>query len=200
MNDINPGPAIEAEKKKLSAGKQLLLDLGPLLLFFLANWRFDIFTATAVFMVAILTAMIISYVAVRHVSGLQLFSAVLVLVMGGLTIWLQSETFIKIKPTLFYGSAGSLLLFGVLTGRPLLKSILGSAYPGLSTEGWMKLSRNWAYFFIAMAGLNEIVWRTTSTDFWISFKIWAMLPLTFIFAAANMPMLMRHGLKIEEKE
>jgi intracellular septation protein len=101
---------------------------------------------------------------------------------------------------LFYGAAGGLLFFGLVTGRPLLKVVLGSAYPGLSDEGWMKLTRNWAFFFAAMALLNEAVWRTTSTDFWISFKIWGMLPMTFIFAAANMPMLMRHGLNIEEKK
>ncbi|WP_265570644.1 septation protein A [Sphingomicrobium nitratireducens] len=200
MSDVNPGPAIEAEKKKLSPGKQLLLDLGPLVLFFVANSQFGIFIATGVFMVAILAAMAISYVAVRHVSTLQLISAVLVLVMGGLTIWLHSETFIKLKPTLFYSFAGIALGIGVLNGKPLLRAMLGTAYPGLSEEGWLKLTRNWSIFFLAMAALNEIVWRNSSTDFWISFKMWGMIPLTFLFAAANMPMLLRHGLNAEEKQ
>ena len=204
MSDVNPGPSIEAkEEKGLSAGKQLLLDLGPLLLFFLAN-KFapvpdlaKIFVATGVFMVAIVIAMAISYAFTRKISALQGFSAVLVLIMGGLTLYLQSELFIKIKPTLFYGAAAAALFVGLFTGRPLLKMLLGSAYPGLSQRGWMLLTRNWAIFFVAMAVLNELVWRNSSTDFWIGFKIWAMLPLTFIFAAANVPMLMRHGLNVE---
>lgn len=199
MNEIHTGPDIETDKKKLSAGKQLLLDLGPLLLFFIANWKFGIFAATAAFMVAILTAMIISYVLTRHVTPLQLFSAVLVLVMGGLTLWLHSETFIKIKPTLFYGVSAALLFFGHLSGKPLLKSVLGTAYPGLSEIGWRKLTFNWAVFFAAMAIVNELVWRSSTTDFWISFKIWGAVPLTFLFAAANIPMLMRNGLDMEGK-
>ncbi|WP_260483996.1 septation protein A [Sphingomicrobium flavum] len=200
MSDVNPGPSIEADKKKLKGWQQALLDIGPLVLFFITNSYFGIFTATAIFMVAILTAMIISYVTVRHVSGLQLFSAVTVLIMGGLTIWLHSEIFIKLKPTIFYGIASALLFFGLLTKRPLLKQLLGAAYPGLSDEGWNKLTRNWAIFFAFMAVLNEAVWRNTDTDFWISFKIWGMIPLTFIFAAANIPMMMRHGLTLEEKK
>ena len=206
MSDVNPGPNIQEEKREgLSAGKQLLLDLGPLILFFLAN-KFapvpdmaKIFVATAVFMVAIIVAMAITYAAVRHVTKLQIFSAVLVLIMGGLTLYLQSELFIKIKPTLFYGAAAAVLLIGMFTGKPLLKALLGSAYPGLSERGWMLLTRNWAWFFVAMAVLNEAVWRNSTTDFWIGFKIWGMLPLTFIFAAANVPMLIRHGLNVEPK-
>ncbi|WP_265529760.1 septation protein A [Sphingomicrobium marinum] len=204
MSDVNPGPSIEQEKREgLSTGKQLLLDLGPLILFFLAN-KFapvpdaaKIFAATGVFMVAIIVAMAITYAAVRHVTTMQIFSAVLVLIMGGLTIYLQSEMFIKIKPTLFYGAAAIVLFVGLFTGRPLLKALLGSAYPGLSERGWMLLTRNWAFFFVAMAILNEFVWRNFTTDQWIGFKIWGMLPLTFVFAAANVPMLMRHGLNVD---
>jgi intracellular septation protein len=124
----------------------------------------------------------------------------MVVVLGGITIWLHDETFIKIKPTIYYAIVAALLLFGMYTGRNLLKMVLGSAYPGLSERGWMLLTRNWAGFFIAMAILNEAVWRTTSTDFWVGFKLWFFLPATFLFAIANVPMLMRNGLDMRDAQ
>jgi intracellular septation protein len=124
----------------------------------------------------------------------------MVVIMGGLTIWLHDENFIKMKPTIYYLLVAGLLLFGLLTDRPLLQRVLGSTYPGLDEHGWAKLTRNWAIFFACMAALNEAVWRNTSTDFWIGFKLWGALPLTFLFAAANIPMLMRHGLMKEDAE
>jgi intracellular septation protein len=141
--------------------------------------------------------MIISKVKYRHISPLLWFSGVMVLVLGSITIWLHDETFIKIKPTIYYTMVASLLLFGMLTGRNLLKMVLGTAYPGLSDQGWRLLTRNWALFFLAMALVNEAVWRSTSTDFWIGFKLWGALPATFLFAIANVPMLMRHGMQLE---
>jgi intracellular septation protein len=122
----------------------------------------------------------------------------MVVVLGGLTLWLHNETFIKIKPTIYYVLISSLLVFGMATGRNLMKMVLGTAYPGLSERGWHLLTRNWAIYFAAMAVLNEVVWRTQTTDFWVSFKLWFFLPATFIFAALNVPMLMRHGLTLEE--
>jgi intracellular septation protein len=122
----------------------------------------------------------------------------MVVVLGGITIWLHDETFIKVKPTIYYLFVAAILGFGLLTGRSFLKTVLGSAYPGLDADGWRKLTRNWAWFFTFMAAVNELVWRNSSTDFWIGFKLWGALPLTFIFAAANIPMLMRHGLTREE--
>jgi intracellular septation protein len=122
----------------------------------------------------------------------------MVVVLGGLTIWLHDETFIKIKPTIYYSVVAALLLFGMHTGRNLLKMVLGTAYPGLSDRGWQLLNRNWAIFFLVMALLNEAVWRSTSTDNWVSFKLWFFLPSTFLFAFANVPMLMRHGLDLDE--
>ena len=197
MSDTNPMPTPETGRKKLSAGLQLLLDLGPLILFFVANSKFGIFAATGVFMAAIFTAMAVSYALTRHVTGIQIFSAVLVGVMGGLTIYLQNETFIKMKPTILYSFAGGVLLFGLLTGRNLLKSLLGSAFPGLSDRGWYLFTRNWVVFFAFKAILNEVVWRHSSTDFWIAFKMWFFIPVTFLFVFANMPMLMRHGFNAE---
>ncbi len=185
-------------RKEMGAGMRLALDLGPLLLFFAANAKFGIFAATALFMAAIVSAMIASYVLVRHISAIQLFSAFMVLVMGGLTIWLHDATFIKLKPTIYYTLVAGMLGFALVTGRPLLKNVLGGAYPGLEPEGWRKLTRNWALFFAAMAIANEAVWRNSSTDFWIGYKLWGAIPATLLFALANVPMLMRHGLNRDE--
>ncbi len=195
---------IESEQRRASPGVKLAIDLGPLLVFFVVNWFapvpsiLKIFYATGAFMAAMLAAMLISQVKYRHISPMLWFSGIMVLVLGGLTIWLHNETFIKIKPTIYYLVAGGLLLFGLLTRRNLLQMVLGSAYPGLSEQGWRLLTRNWILFFAAMAIVNEAVWRTTSTDFWVAFKLWGALPATFVFALANVPMLMRHGLQFEK--
>ena len=187
-------------KKELGPGMRLLLDVGPLILFFAANFKFGVFTATAVFIVAILIAMAISLALTRRVTALQTFSGVMVVIMGGLTIWLHNETFIKIKPTIYYAFVALILGYGYFAGRPILKSVLGSAYPGLDAAGWAKLTRNWALFFGVMAMVNEAVWRNSSTDFWIGFKLWGAIPATLLFALANVPMLMRHGLTRDEAE
>lgn len=184
---------------------RLLIDIGPLLIFFLVNFLapvpgpIKIFVATGAFMAAMVTALVFSAVRYRYVSPLLLFSAVMVVVLGGLTIWLHNETFIKIKPTIYYTLVAGLLAFGLATGRPLLKMVLGSSYPGLNEEGWRKLTRNWAIFFAVMALVNEAVWRNSSTDFWIAFKLWGAIPATLLFAVANIPMLLRHGLVTEDQ-
>jgi len=176
---------------------KLLIDLGPLIVFFAANAWGGIFVATMAFMVAIAVAILVSLLRYRHISPLLWFSGVMVLVLGGITIWLHDETFIKIKPTIYYATVAALLFFGMATRRNLLKMVLGTAYPGLSERGWQLLTRNWAVFFVAMAVANELVWRNTSTDFWIGFKLWGALPATLLFAIANVPMLMRHGLNAD---
>ncbi len=188
----------DVKRKELGTGMRLLLDVGPLILFFIANYKFGIYTATATFTAAILIAMMISLALTRRVSALQMFSAVMVLVMGGLTLYFHNETFIKIKPTIYYGFVAAILGYGLIAGKPILKSVLGSAYPGLDPAGWTKLTRNWALFFAVMAVVNEAVWRNSSTDFWIGFKLWGAIPATLLFALANVPMLMRHGLSNEE--
>ena len=184
--------------RELSAGARLGLDIGPLILFFAANAKFGIFVATGIFIVAILAAMMVSLALTRRVTALQLFSGVMVVVMGGLTLWLHNEAFIKIKPTIYYVFVALILGYGLMSGRQVLKSVLGSAYPGLDAVGWTKLTRNWAIFFAAMAVANEAVWRNSSTDFWIGYKLWGAIPATLLFALANVPMLMRHGLTKEE--
>ena len=193
-------------KREPSSGGRLLIDLGPLLVFFVANFfapvpgPVKIFVATGAFMAAMLAAMLWSQIKYGRISPLLWFSGIAVVVMGGITLWLHDETFIKIKPTLYYVFVAALLGFGLFTGRPLLKMVLGTAYPGLDEEGWRKLTRNWALFFLSMAVLNEAVWRNSSTDFWVGFKLWGAIPLTFLFALANVPMLLRHGLTREEAE
>lgn len=191
-------------KSEPSGLARLAIDLGPLLVFFAVNFLGSsfgpakIFVATGAFMVAMMAALVFSAIRYRHISPLLLFSGVMVVILGGLTIYLHNEAFIKIKPTIYYLTVAGLLAFGMATGRNLLKMVLGSAYPGLSDEGWRKLTVNWAVFFAVMAVVNEAVWRNTSTDFWIGFKIWGAIPATLLFAAANVPMLMRHGLTAEE--
>jgi intracellular septation protein len=184
------------------AGTRLLLDLGPLLIFFLAYWLTgkNIIAATGVFMAATAAAMIFSRIRVGRVSPMLWFSGVMVLGFGGLTIWLHDDTFIKIKPTIYYAMVAAILVFGLVTRRPTLKLVLGSAYPGLSERGWTLLSRNWALFFAAMAVANELVWRNSGTDFWLGYKLWGALPATLLFAAANIPMLMKNGLGSDAAE
>jgi intracellular septation protein len=192
-----------AKTEPQGAGR-LLIDLGPLLIFFLTNFLapvpsvMKIFVATGAFMIAMVLAMLFSAIRYHRISPLLWFSGIMVVILGGLTIWLHNESFIKMKPTFYYALVSGLLFFGLATDRPLLQRVLGSTYPGLSEEGWKKLTRNWAIFFACMAALNEAVWRNSSTDFWVGFKLWGALPLTFLFAAANIPMLMRHGLMKED--
>ncbi|HEX8486364.1 inner membrane-spanning protein YciB [Sphingomonas sp.] len=163
-----------------------------------------VIVATTAFMIATIAAIVVSKVKTGAVSPMLLISGALVVVFGGLTIYFQNPNFIKMKPTIVYVSLSALLAFGLLTGRPLLEGLLGSAYPGLSAVGWRKVTRNWTLFFLGMAMLNEAVWRMTAplpTDdlsFWAGFKLWGAIPLTLLFALANVPMLMRHGLQTGE--
>jgi intracellular septation protein len=187
-------------KAEPQGGARLLIDLGPLLVFFLANFFapvpavLKIFVATGAFMVAMVAAMLFSAIRYHRISPLLWFSGIMVVILGGLTIWLHDRAFIQMKPTIYYALVAGLLGFGLATDRPLLQRVLGSTYPGLDEKGWTKLTRNWALFFAFMAVLNEAVWRNSSWNFWIGFKLWGALPLTFLFAAANIPMLLRHGL------
>jgi intracellular septation protein len=181
-------------------GAKLLIDLGPLLVFFLVNFLapvpavMKIFVATGAFMIAIVVAMLFSALRYRRISPLLWFSGVMVIVLGGLTIWLHQAWIIKMKPTFYYTLVAGILGFGLATRRPLLQQVLGSSYPGLDEDGWRKLTRNWVIFFAFLAVLNELVWRNSSTDFWLAFKLWFVAPATFLFAAANIPMLLHHGL------
>ncbi len=154
--------------------------------------------ATSVFMVATVVAMVASKLKLGRISPMLWITGGLVVVFGALTLYFRDPRFLQMKPTIVYVMLAAILAFGLATKRPLLEGLLGSAYPGLSAAGWRKLTRNWALFFVAMALLNEIVWRSTSWNFWVGYKIWGAIPLTFLFAIANVPMLMRHGLQTQD--
>ena len=159
-----------------------------------------VIVATAAFMLATVVAMIVSRVKLGRISPMLWVSGALVVLFGGLTIYFHDPRFIQTKPTILYTCFAAVLGFGLATGRPLLQAVLGSAYPGLSALGWRKVTLNWTLFFAAMAALNEAVWRNVSWDYWVGFKLWGAIPLTLLFALANVPMLIRHGLQAEETE
>jgi intracellular septation protein len=178
-------------KPQLHPLLKLVLEIGPLILFFIANARFGIFVGTAAFMAAFLAAFAVSWALTRHVPLMAMISGGIVLVFGGLTLILQDDTFIKLKPTIIYLLFGGVLLGGLAVGKPLLSVVFDSVF-NLTEPGWRKLTLRWALFFLALAALNEIVWRTQTTDVWVSFKVFGVVPLTFVFAALQYPLLTRH--------
>jgi intracellular septation protein len=178
---------------------KLSLELGPLVLFFVANSRWGIFTATAVFMVAVVAALVASYTLLHRVPIMTVVSAVVVLVFGSLTLLLQNDVFIKLKPTIIYLLFFAVLLGGLAAGKPLLAMVFDSVFD-LTPEGWRKLTWRWALFFLALAVVNEIVWRTQTTDVWLGFKVFGVVPLTFLFAASQYPLLSRYDAKTARAE
>jgi intracellular septation protein len=183
---------IMAEKKQLNPILKLVLDIGPLVLFFAANAKLGIYVATGAFMAAVLVALIVSYLMTRHIAIMPVVTAVIVLVFGGLTLVLHDDLFIKLKPTIIYVLFGGTLLAGLLLDKPFL-SILFDQMFHLTAEGWRKLTWRWVIFFFALAVLNEIVWRNFSTDVWVSFKLFGVVPLTFLFGALQYPLLMKYS-------
>ena len=198
-------------KPKINPILKLALELGPLVLFFFVNARGKslidsyglgaifpepIFLATGVFMVAMLISLAVSWVLTRHLAIMPLITGVVVLVMGGLTLWLQDDTFIKVKPTIVNTFFGAVLLAGLYFGKSLLAYVFDAAF-ALDAEGWRKLTLRWGLFFFVLAALNEIVWRTQSTDFWVAFKVWGIMPITMIFAMAQLPLMQRHMIDTE---
>lgn len=182
------------EKPKLNPLLKLVLDIGPLVLFFAANARFGIFAATGAFMVAVVAALAVSYVLIRQWPIMPVVTAVIVVVFGGLTLVLHDETFIKLKPTIIYALFGGILLGGYFFEKPFLAIVLDAVFR-LTPEGWSKLTLRCALFFLAMAMLNEAVWRTQSTDFWVSFKLFGFVPLSFVFFALQVPLMSRYTIE-----
>ena len=181
-----------SEKAQLNPMLKLALDLGPLILFFLANAKLGIFWATGLFMVAVLVALIVSYALIRRWPVMTVVSAVIVFVFGGLTIVLENDTFIKLKPTIIYLLFAGILFGGMVFRKPLLETVFDQMFH-LTEEGWRKLTVRWAVFFLVLAVLNEIVWRNTPTDFWVKFKVFGVMPMTALFTIALMPMMMKHA-------
>jgi intracellular septation protein len=173
---------------------KLLVELGPLVVFFVGNSRFGIFTGTAAFMVATLVALVVSRAMLGRIPTMPLVSGFFVLVFGGLTLWLQDDQFIKIKPTIVNALFAAILFTGLATGRSLLKIVFGDVF-SLTEDGWRQLTIRWGLFFVFLAILNEVVWRSFSTDFWVSFKVFGTMPLTMAFAVAQVGLLKRHELR-----
>jgi intracellular septation protein len=189
-----------SEKSPAPGWFGLALDFGPLLAFFLAYKFLGIFAGTAIFMLAIAAAVLISRIRLGRVSPMLWLSAILVVGFGGLTIYFHDPKFIQLKPTIIYTLLAALLFGGLLTGRPLLKVVLEHGYKDLDETGWMKLSRNWAWFFVAMAVTNEIIRASFGFDEWLVVKVWGVTIATLVFALANIPMLMKHGMALEKVE
>lgn len=183
----------------MSQGLKLLIEMGPLVAFFAGNWFGGIFFGTGIFMVATIISLAASWALTRKIAMVPLVSAVFVALFGALTLYLQSDLFIKVKVTLINALFGAVLLGGVAFGKSYLKLVMGEAMK-LTDEAWRTLSLRWGIFFFAMAGLNEIVWRNFSTDQWVNFKVFGLLPLTLVFAVANAPYMTKHMIDDEAKQ
>ena len=200
------------DRAEINPFLKLALDIGPLILFFLANARGErlaqswpaiaalgkpIFFATAVFIAAILISLAVSYGLTRRLPLMPFVTAIVVVIFGGLTLWLQNETFIKLKPTIIYLLFGAVLLGGLAFGKSFLGYVFDAVFK-LDEEGWRRLTIRWGLFFLPLAVPNEVVWRSFSTDVWVSFKVFGFLPLTFVFALLQMPLINRHSLAEDE--
>ena len=190
-------PGTKTEVKQVKESEQsvvgkLLIELGPLLVFFGVNAAYGIFVGTAAFMVATVISLGLAWWLYRKVPVMPVVSAGLVLAFGGLTLYLQDDIFIKLKPTIVYTMFAMLLIGGLFAQKPVLALLFGAVF-NLTPEGWHKLTIRWAIFFVAMALLNEFVWRNFSTDTWVSFKAFGFLPITFVFAMSQVPLMQRYS-------
>jgi len=190
-------PPNAPDRKEVNPILKLALELGPLGVFFFANAKFGIFAATGAFMLAITVALAASWILTRRLAIMPLVTGIVVLVFGGLTLALQDEIFIKMKPTIVNTLFGGVLIGGLFFGKALLGYVFDSVFH-LTDEGWRKLTLRWSLFFFALAILNEVIWRNFSTDFWVSFKVFGMMPLTIIFTLTQMPLIQRHSLDDKE--
>jgi intracellular septation protein len=181
----------ETSKKTLPGWLRILVEWGPLIAFFIANARGVIFWGTGIFMAATAAALAVSWTLTRRLALVPLIGAVFVAVFGGLTLWLQNDTFIKVKVTLVNAMFGSILLIGLYFGKQFLKLVLGEALK-MDDEGWRILTLRWGLFFFVVAALNEVIWRSVSTDLWVNFKVFGILPLTLLFALSQAPLMSRH--------
>lgn len=176
---------------------KLALEMGPLILFFAVNATTNLMTATAVFVTATVVALVASYAIARTIPVMPLIGGAFVIVFGGLTLYLDNDLFIKIKPTIVNLLFAAILFGGLIVGKLFLKLVLESAFKA-TDEGWRILTWRWSIFFVVLAVINEIVWRNFSTDTWVAFKVWGIMPLTMVFGMAQVPVLMKHQLPEEE--
>jgi intracellular septation protein len=205
---LEPDPS-DPKKKQINPILKLALELGPLMVFFFANtrgaWLVEkfptlsemggpIFIATGLFMAATAIALSVSWVLTRTLPIMPMVSGVVVFIFGALTLWLQDDVFIKMKPTIVNTLFGATLLAGLYFGKSLLGYVFDAAFK-LDAEGWRKLTWRWGFFFLFLAVTNEIVWRNFSTDAWVTFKVWGIMPITLVFTLFQMPLIMRHSLE-----
>ncbi|WP_197042140.1 inner membrane-spanning protein YciB [Sandarakinorhabdus oryzae] len=204
-----------ADRPTLSTTARMAINFGPLLLFFgaskLGKSLFEsgritgladaevasAVIGTAVFVVASLVAALWHWGKTRHLPAAMIFTTVIVVLFGGLTVWLQDKAFIQLKPSIIYGVFALLLFGGLATGRPTLQLVMGEALPGLTDAGWRLLTRNWAIFFLVLLAANEMARRMLGYDDWLSFKVWGVTVAIFVFTLAQGPLLARHGLKMD---
>ncbi|KRA00396.1 septation protein A [Mesorhizobium sp. Root157] len=212
--ESDPSDSQKPKKEAINPGLKLALELGPLLVFFFANARGawlashfpalaelgkPIFIATGLFMIATAVALIASWLLTRTLPIMPLISGIVVFIFGALTLYLQNDIFIKMKPTIINTLFGVILLGGLYFGKSLLGYVFDSAFK-LDAEGWRKLTFRWGVFFLVLAVVNEIIWRNFSTDFWVAFKVWANIPITVLFTASQMPLIMRHSLDRQQEK
>jgi intracellular septation protein len=196
------------QRQPINPFLKFVLELGPLGVFFFANARGEqlaasfpalatlggpIFVATALFIVATLIALVVSLILTRRLPIMPFVTGIVVVIFGGLTLWLKDETFIKMKPTIVNSLFGAALLGGLLFGRSLLGYVFDAVFK-LTEEGWRKLTFRWGIFFFVLAVLNEVVWRNFSTNMWVNFKVFGIMPLTFVFALTQLPLINRYTL------
>ena len=191
---------VELDRKQII---KMLVEFGPLFVFFVTNWQAGkfltepkdaIFYGTGAFMAATLLALLTSRAILGRIPTMPLVSGFFVIVFGGLTLWLKNDEFIKLKPTIVNALFAAILFGGLANGQTLLKIAFGDVFK-LTEDGWRKLTIRWGCFFVFLALLNEIVWRSFSTDFWVSFKVFGIMPITMIFALAQLGLLRRHELR-----
>jgi intracellular septation protein len=205
---------IETKKDTMNPILKLALELGPLIVFFFANARGTqlaaqfpalgslggpIFIATALFMAATILSLVVSYAIARTVPIMPLVSGAVVMVFGLLTLYLHDDTFIKMKPTIINTLFGSILLTGLYFGKSFLKIVFDAAFQ-IDEAGWKKMTFRWGLFFLFLAIINEIVWRNTTTDVWVTFKVWAVMPITLLFTLSQLPLIMRHSTEEKDKQ
>ena len=188
------GASAEPERRTLNPAVKFALELGPLALFFVVYSKLGIFAATGVLMAGVVATLAISYAMLKRFPVMPLVTAAIVLIFGSLTLVFHDETLIKIKPTALYLLFGGALFGGLWLKRPLLKILFDGALH-VTDEGWRRLTWRWAYFFLALALLNELVWRTQTTDLWVKFKTFGFMPITLLFALAQAPLIMRYETK-----
>jgi len=193
-----------AAKTEPQGPMRLIIDFGPLVVFF-ATFKISggglhgTLVATVAFMAAVLIATIAALAVFRRMTPMLMLSTALILTFGAITLYFKDPRFIQMKPTLYYGVLAAFLFIGLLRGKPLLRWLFGPIFPGLSDEGWLKLSRNWAIFFVALGAANEVMRATLTFDQWLTLKVLGVPIVSLVFAAANIPMLLRHGLEADDK-